>query len=81
MSKLSTNNCILCGKPRIVVRTYKEVVGNSTVVHTDTACPDPECQKKLDKQLDEERQRRIEKQANKPSGFVFKLGPKNKKGN
>jgi hypothetical protein len=47
---LSNNFCIRCGKKRIVIRTYTKKVGNSSVVYTKTACPDPECQKKVDEE-------------------------------
>jgi hypothetical protein len=53
-----TSICIECGKPRIVVRTYEEKVGNSTVVYKETICANPECQKKVDKTLAKELEKR-----------------------
>lgn len=50
MSKTYQNLCIRCGKVRVVVRTWEEQVGYSTVTNTEMACPDPECQKKVDKE-------------------------------
>jgi len=47
MKKTYSNPCIRCGKERIVVKTWKEKIGNSVVINTETACPDPECQKKV----------------------------------
>lgn len=47
--------CTRCGKQRIVSKTWKEVrqtlMGETTIMHTETICPDPECQKKVDEQL------------------------------
>ncbi len=47
--------CTRCGKPRIVAKTWKEEIktfaGVSEVIHVDTICPDPECQKIVDAEL------------------------------
>lgn len=43
------NPCIRCGKQRIVVKTWTEHIGVSLVKYSDTVCPDPECQKVVDK--------------------------------
>lgn len=43
------NSCWRCGKERVVVRSWKEKVGNSIITTTETACPDVECQKLVDK--------------------------------
>ncbi len=48
MIKTFGNFCIRCGRPRIVVRTWKEKLDTSIIINTETACPDPECQKKVD---------------------------------
>ncbi len=58
MIKTSTNLCARCGKQRIVVKSYQETVGNSVIIHSEMTCPDPDCQSKLDKSLDMERQKR-----------------------
>lgn len=50
--------CIRCGKPRIVVSTYKEKVNYSMVIHTVTACSNPACQKIVDELLKKEDERR-----------------------
>jgi formylmethanofuran dehydrogenase subunit E len=50
--------CIECGKQRIVVATHEEKVGNSVVVYKETICPDPECQKKVEKILAKELEKR-----------------------
>ena len=48
MNNTHANLCIRCGTKRIVVKTWKERVGNSVILNTQTACPDKECQKKVD---------------------------------
>lgn len=53
-----SNKCILCGKERITVRTYKKRVGNSYVTYKETACPDPECQKKVERIIQKEKLKR-----------------------
>ncbi|OGK42606.1 hypothetical protein A2954_06280 [Candidatus Roizmanbacteria bacterium RIFCSPLOWO2_01_FULL_37_12] len=49
MNTTYTNICIRCGKPRIVVKSWEEKLGFSTITATNTACPDSECQKIVDK--------------------------------
>jgi len=50
-----SNPCSRCGKERVVVSTKKERLAGSWVTTTVTSCPDPECQKILDKQMEKER--------------------------
>lgn len=50
--------CIECGKQRVVVATHEEKVGNSVVIYKETICPDPECQKKVEKTLAKELEKR-----------------------
>jgi hypothetical protein len=58
MKKIS-NPCIRCGKERIVSKTYKTKTENGSVlICTETVCPDPECQKKVDSMLSKERKKR-----------------------
>ncbi len=45
------NLCIQCGKPRIDGKTWKEKVGAFEVTNTQTICPDPACQKLVDKAI------------------------------
>ena len=47
----STNACIRCGKERIVAKRWEEKVGISMVTYTITVCPDAECQKIVEDQL------------------------------
>ncbi|MEK7111996.1 MAG: hypothetical protein AAB875_01585 [Patescibacteria group bacterium] len=58
--KLTKNPCSSCGKERVVIKTYKEYVGNSLVINTLTACPDPDCQSRIDTQLAKEERFRAE---------------------
>ena len=45
------SKCTKCGKERIFKSSVVEKVGNSTITHTITVCPDPECQKIVEKGL------------------------------
>lgn len=60
MNTLISKNsiCIECGKQRVVVGTYQEKVGNTVVTYKETVCPDPECQKKVEKTLARELEKR-----------------------
>lgn len=41
------------------MKTWKEKVVNSIIIHTETVCPDPECQKLVDAQNTAVRQKRV----------------------
>lgn len=58
MNIVNTSICVRCGKPRIVLSVKEEKVGNSIITTTETICPDPECQKKVDGILATEQQKR-----------------------
>jgi len=49
MNKTYSNPCIRCGTERVVLKVWKEVVGTSTVITTEKVCPNPECQKEVNK--------------------------------
>ncbi len=55
---MSTSNCTRCGKPRIIIDTYEEKIETSTVTYTITECSDPECQKQVNKTLEQEETKR-----------------------
>ena len=59
-----TSVCIVCGKHRIVVATHEEKIGNSTVTYKETICPDPECQKRVEKVLGKELEKRQQSAVN-----------------
>ncbi len=46
-----SNPCIRCGKERIVAKSWKELVGKSLLTYTTNICPDPACQKLIDKEM------------------------------
>lgn len=48
------NLCVRCGTERVVVKTWTEQIGESVITNIETACPDAECQQKVD--LDNKRQ-------------------------
>lgn len=58
MDTSNTTVCVRCGKQRIVLSTKEEVVGTSTIITTETICPDPECQKKVNGMLSMEQEKR-----------------------
>ena len=66
-----SNPCIRCGKPRIDISVTSELVHGSLAVTTITACPDSECQKRLEEQFEKERKRRedLKNYSKHTSGF------------
>lgn len=62
MTTTQHNPCTRCGRERIVSKTWNENVktysGTSPVVHVDTVCPDPECQKIVSDQLALQKEKR-----------------------
>ena len=71
---MQQTTCIRCGKVRIFSRRWKEKVdGKGTMItHEESVCPDPECQKIVDQQFLEMRDRRARlgngRQGNKSKG-------------
>jgi hypothetical protein len=55
---LISNPCSRCGKARIVVKTWQELSGKSMVTYRTMACSDPNCQRRVDAQLDKEKAKR-----------------------
>lgn len=70
MSSKIINPCTRCGKERIEGKKWKEEIatffGTSTIVHTETVCPDKECQKIVEEKLEIQKQKsdelKLEKQ-------------------
>ncbi len=58
---MNTNPCTRCGKQRIESKTWTEDVdtffGKSKITHTETVCPDPDCQKIVEEKLDAQKQK------------------------
>ncbi|HTK03548.1 MAG TPA: hypothetical protein VL401_02145 [Alphaproteobacteria bacterium] len=67
--------CTRCGKQRVVVGTSEEVIGNSTIIHTETACPDKACQIAVDDKMVKEREKREQMSASSKFG----VNPRNSK--
>jgi len=53
--KKPINVCSRCGKPRIAVKSWVELIktysGEYSITHTINVCPDPECQQKVDTEI------------------------------
>lgn len=49
MNKIFKNPCVRCGKERIVLKTWNEKMGESIIINTKTICPDPDCQRLVNK--------------------------------
>lgn len=64
---LTITNCIRCGKERIITKTWSEKVGESVITRTLSVCPDAECQKIVEDQLQKknDRVREIQEQSSK----------------
>lgn len=62
MSSLFANPCTRCGTERIELKTWKEKLktlrGISMLIHTDTACPDIECQKIVNREITARREKK-----------------------
>jgi len=58
MNTISASVCVRCGKQRVVLSVTKGMVGNSAITTTETICPDPDCQKKVDGMLGLEQEKR-----------------------
>lgn len=58
MNKPFSNPCVRCGKERIVLKTWKEKIWDSIIINTETICPDPECQKLVNKDNKKQRDKR-----------------------
>lgn len=45
------SSCIRCGKLRVEAKSWTEYIGESRVTYTQYVCPDSECQKIVESQL------------------------------
>jgi hypothetical protein len=61
--------CTRCNKERVISKTWTETIetysGKSVITHTETICPDPECQAVVDKQLNASRERNAQAKADR----------------
>ncbi len=64
-----SNVCMRCGKERIVIEEWIELVETerrtNQIRHMKTTCPDPECQKMVDESLAKEKVKNEERKAEK----------------
>lgn len=60
MQKTENSTCIRCGKQRIYAKSWDEYVGTSLITVTLNVCPDPECQKIVDEQLQKKKDHLID---------------------
>jgi hypothetical protein len=64
-----SNVCIRCGKERIVIKEWIEEIPSerkgNIITYRKTSCPDPECQKLVDKGIAREKQKTDERKAEK----------------
>ena len=65
MKKTTSNICYRCGKTRIVIRVWKEKIENSVIENTETACPDKECQKLNEQEINKQRSKRLQMEERK----------------
>lgn len=69
MDKSIANPCTRCGQQRIETKTWKGTIqnltGTTSVTYTESVCPDPDCQKIVDKELAAQKKKRDEIAKNK----------------
>ncbi|NMB83947.1 hypothetical protein GYA28_01525 [Candidatus Roizmanbacteria bacterium] len=65
MQKPYKNICYRCGRERIVVKTWKEKIGGSTIENTETVCPDKECQKAMEQEIKKQKNKRLQMEKRK----------------
>lgn len=53
------NPCIECGKERVDGKSWKGKVGAAVVTYTQTLCPDPSCQKIVDKAIADRKEKSL----------------------
>lgn len=57
MNNHYSNPCVRCGTQRVVVKTWKTKMYDSVIVNTETACPNPKCQRQVNKDNRKEKDR------------------------
>ncbi|MBI4058467.1 hypothetical protein HY408_01740 [Candidatus Gottesmanbacteria bacterium] len=83
---MQTTTCIRCGKVRIIAKTWTEKTQGTPITYTVTVCPDPECQKIVDRQFKEKKERTdaikkasLERRMNFRNSFTSRIAKNNKK--
>jgi len=71
------NPCVQCGKERIDGKSWKEKNGSSVIEHTSTICPDSDCQKLVEKAIEDRKmkaeillQKKLNAKASKEKEFA-----------
>jgi len=63
-NKKYSNPCTRCGKERVSLKSWNETITNfmntTEVTYTETICPDKECQKLVEKELEAQRKKKEE---------------------
>lgn len=57
------NVCIICGKDRITISEWFEESPSGPIKKSKTACPDENCQKKVEDMIEEKSKERARKEA------------------
>ncbi len=58
MQKTYSSPCSRCGTERIVLKTWKEKLDANEVICTQKICPNPECQKMVDKEINTQKEKK-----------------------
>lgn len=57
-----TNLCTRCGNERVFSKSWEETIEvyerKTTIINTEFVCPDPECQKKVEGQIADQKAKR-----------------------
>lgn len=57
-----TNTCTRCGSERILAKTWEETIVVSThhskLIHKQLVCPNPECQRQVEEQWAQQKEKR-----------------------
>lgn len=87
-NKKYTNPCFRCGKERIISKTWVETIITSTgmkqiVEHTETECPDSDCQNLLNIEFAKQKEKRdkitFDKEQRMKENQLKRGGPRPKK--
>jgi hypothetical protein len=58
MQKTYSSPCSRCGTERIVLKTWKEKLDANEVTCTQKICPNPECQKMVDREINSQKEKK-----------------------
>lgn len=66
----SKNTCYRCGRERIVLRVWTEIIDDSVIENTETVCPDKECQKIVLKEMLDQKTKRLQMEDRRKKIFM-----------